>query len=314
MRCFAACGQMWNNGIGGGRMETAQLRTTLDYARCIAAALRGDDAAVAGLLTGAQECRDARVPDEFSAVGLVLWQKLRTGTAPAVRSDLQYILDRHVGVERANREALEAIGQVVDGNGALEGAPPALIGDDSVLLGLYGTLAAFRAVEWVVLVRPAANGTPRQVAAARELPFTLRVGPSQRLEVPLRRWSSDVSAAGRTWRVPTGELFAVLLAARVGDPAALPSPPHWFHLAVALMAWRDSLNVHTVLTLADRLDIGARAQRGLAMVGSLFPELKPSLDLSSFEIPLWERLLAVPGAARRVVRESMAAVAREESE
>jgi hypothetical protein len=295
-------------------MESAQLRTTLDYARGIAAALRGDEAAVAGLLTGAQECRDARVPDEFSGVGLVVWQKLRSGAVPAIRPDLQYILDRHVGVERANREALEAIGQVVDANGGHEGTPPALIGDDSVLLGLYGTLAAFRAVEWVVLVRPAANGTHRQVSAALELPFTLRLGPSQRLEVPLRRWSTNMTAAGRTWRVPIGELFAVLLAARVGDPAALPSPPHWFHLAVALMAWRDSLNVHTVLTLADRLDIGARAQRGLAMVGSLFPELKPSLDLSSFEIPLWERLLAVPVAARRVVRESMTEISREQEE
>jgi len=295
-------------------MESAQLKTSLDYARGIAAALRGDEGAVSNLLAGAQACRDTRVPDEFSGVGLVVWQKLRTGAVPTVRPDLQYILDRHAAVERANREALEAIGQVVDANGALEGAPPALIGDDSVLLGLYGTLAAFRAVEWVVLVRPAANGTHRQPSAALELPFALRVGPSQRLEVPLRRWSANVTAAGRTWRVPTGELFAVLLAARVGDPAALPSPPHWFHLAVALMAWRDSLNVHTVLTLADRLDVGARAQRGLAMVGSLFPELKASLDPSSFEIPLWERLLAVPVAARRVVRESMAEVAREDGE
>jgi hypothetical protein len=294
-------------------MESAQLRTSLDYARGIAAALRGDEEAVAGLLEGAQACRDARVPDEFSGVGLVVWRKLVTGPAPTVRPDLQYILDRHVAIERANREALEAIGQLVDANGTHEGPPPALIGDDSVLLGLYGTLAAFRAAEWVVLVRPAANGD-RQAGAALELPFTLRVGPSQRLEVPLRRWSTGVSAVGRTWRVPTGELFAVLLAARVGDPAALPSPPHWFHLAVTLMAWRDSLNVQTVLTLADRLDVGARVQRGLAMVASLFPEVKAGLDVASFEIPLWERLLAVPVAARRVVRESMVGVGRDDGE
>jgi hypothetical protein len=295
-------------------MESAQLRTSLDYARGIAAALRGDDEAVAGLLEGAQACRDARVPDEFSGVGLVVWRRFVAGAAPAVRPDLQYILDRHVAIERANREALEAIGQLVDANGTHEGPPPALIGDDSVLLGLYGTLAAFRAVEWVVLVRPTANGADRRNGAALELPFTLRVGPSQRLEVPLRRWSTGVSAAGRTWRVPTGELFAVLLAARVGDPAALPSPPHWFHLAVMLMAWRGSLKVQTVLTLADRLDLGARVQRGLAMVASLFPELKAGLDVASFEIPLWERLLAVPVAARRVVRESMVGIAREDGE
>jgi hypothetical protein len=238
-------------------MESTQLRTTLDYARCIAAALRSDDAAASSLLAGAAACRDARVPDEFSGVGLVVWRNHYTGPQPAVRPDLQYILDRHVALEQANRKALEAIGQLVDANGAHQGPPPALIGDESVLLGLYGTLAAFRAVEWVVLVRPTVDGAPRPPTASLESPFTLRVGPSQRLEVPLRRWSTGVSAAGRTWRVPTGELFAVLLAARVGDPAALPSPPHWFHLAVALMAWRDSLNVHTVLTLADRLDVGA---------------------------------------------------------
>jgi len=295
-------------------MESAQLRTSLDYARGIAAALRGDEGAASNLLAGAQACRDARVPDEFSGVGLVVWQKLRTGAAPPLRADLQYILDRHVAVERSNREALEVISQLVDANGTDEGAPPALIGDESVLLGLYGTLAAFRAVEWVVLVRPGTNGTHGQPAVPLDLPFALRVGPSQRLEVPLRRWSARVSAAGCNWRVPAGELFVVLLAARVGDPAALPSPPHWFHLAVAMLAWRESLNIHTVLTLSDRLDLSAKAQRGLAMVGSLFPELKANLDLSSFEIPLWERLLAVPVAARRVVRESMAEVAPEDPE
>ena len=288
-------------------MENEHLRTSLRLARSIAAVLRGDDS-LEELLAAAEHCRDARLPDDFTGVGLVVWKLRRGAAAPPLRADLQYIVDRQAVIERENTEALEAIARLTCGTDE-----PSLIGDGSVLLGLYGTLAAFRAAEWVVLVRQGANGAATS-AARGELPFALRVGPSQRLEVSLARWSTGVTAAGCQWRVPVGELFVVLLAARVGDPAALPSPPHWFHLAVAMLAWRDRLNVNTVLTLADRLDLAAKAQRGLAMVGSLFPELKPGLDLSSFEIPLWERLLAVPVAARRVVRESMAEVARDEGE
>jgi hypothetical protein len=286
-------------------MDNEHLRTSLRLARSIAVVLRGDGEALAGLLSAAELCRDARLPDDFTGVGLVVWQRRRGAGAPPLRADLQYIVDRQAIVERENSEALEAVARLACGT-----EEPALIGDGAVLLGLYGTLAAFRAAEWVVLVRQGANGAAA-AAAEGELPFVLRVGPSQRLEVPLARWSVGVEAAGCRWRVPVGELFVVLLAARVGDPAALPSPPHWFHLAVAMLTWRDRLNVHTVLTLADRLDLAAKAQRGLAMVGSLFPELKPGLDLSSFEIPLWERLLAVPVAARRVARESMSDAARE---
>jgi len=289
-------------------MENEHLRTSLRLARSIAVVLRGNGEALDELLGAAELCRDARLPDDFTGVGLVVWQQRRGAGAPPLRADLQYIVDRQATVERENAEALEAIARLACGT-----EEPALIGDGAVLLGLYGTLAAFRAAEWVVLVRQGANGAAA-AAAGGDLPFVLRVGPSQRLEVPLARWSAGVEAAGCRWRVPVDELFVVLLAARVGDPAALPSPPHWFHLAVAMLAWRDRLNVHTVLTLADRLDLAAKAQRGLAMVGSLFPELKPGLDLSSFEIPLWERLLAVPVAARRVVRESMAEVVRGEGE
>ena len=289
-------------------MENEHLQTSLRLARSIAVVLRGNGEALDELLGAAELCRDARLPDDFTGVGLVVWRQRRGAGAPPLRADLQYIVDRQATVERENAEALEAIARLACGT-----EEPALIGDGAVLLGLYGTLAAFRAAEWVVLVRQGANGAAA-AAAGGDLPFVLRVGPSQRLEVPLARWSAGVEAAGCRWRVPVDELFVVLLAARVGDPAALPSPPHWFHLAVAMLAWRDRLNVHTVLTLADRLDLAAKAQRGLAMVGSLFPELKPGLDLSSFEIPLWERLLAVPVAARRVVRESMAEVVRGEGE
>jgi len=289
-------------------MDNEHLQTSLRLARSIAVVLRGNGEALDELLGAAELCRDARLPDDFTGVGLVVWRQRRGAGAPPLRADLQYIVDRQATVERENAEALEAIARLACGT-----EEPALIGDGAVLLGLYGTLAAFRAAEWVVLVRQGANGAAA-AAAGGDLPFVLRVGPSQRLEVPLARWSAGVEAAGCRWRVPVDELFVVLLAARVGDPAALPSPPHWFHLAVAMLAWRDRLNVHTVLTLADRLDLAAKAQRGLAMVGSLFPELKPGLDLSSFEIPLWERLLAVPVAARRVVRESMAEVVRGEGE
>ena len=289
-------------------MDNEHLQTSLRLARSIAVVLRGNGEALDELLGAAELCRDARLPDDFTGVGLVVWRQRRGAGAPPLRADLQYIVDRQATFERENAEALEAIARLACGT-----EEPALIGDGAVLLGLYGTLAAFRAAEWVVLVRQGANGAAA-AAAGGDLPFVLRVGPSQRLEVPLARWSAGVEAAGCRWRVPVDELFVVLLAARVGDPAALPSPPHWFHLAVAMLAWRDRLNVHTVLTLADRLDLAAKAQRGLAMVGSLFPELKPGLDLSSFEIPLWERLLAVPVAARRVVRESMAEVVRGEGE
>src|SRR5881397_2183628 len=97
-----------------------------------------------------------------------------------------------------------------------------------------------------------------------------------------------------------GEQLAVTLAGRVGNPRVSPAPPLWPLLALLLLGWRDRLSAERVMERAARLGMENEVERGLAIVAYLFPELQEWTADIPFRMPLWERTLAVPLAARKL--------------
>ena len=292
-----------------GSMNSEQTQSVVHLARLIAGAIRRGDTVGDRLVEACLRCRDGRAPDHFTSVGLDMWHMIAApgpGVIGGLRSDLRYLLEHHVEIGRTNLETFREVSSYLGGNGAVS-QQPVLLGDAAVLLSLYGTLAAFEASLWVVALQGADGRLMRSGTAAvlSAGPFDLRVCSAGRLEEPLKHFSRSEEVDGTEWRVPTGELMAVLLAARVGDPEALPSPPMWFHLAVAIMGWKEYLDFDEMLELADDLELSCHVHRGLAITAKLFPEVRAMVPIRKLDIPTWERLLALPLATRRVVRESM---------
>ena len=101
------------------------------------------------------------------------------------------------------------------------------------------------------------------------------------------------------------------LARRVGDPRVSPVPPLWPVLALLLLAWRQVFSAERIMRQATELGAENEVLRGLAIIAYLFPELEYWLGTIRSRIPPWERTLAVPLAARKlVVLENMESVRR----
>ncbi len=104
-----------------------------------------------------------------------------------------------------------------------------------------------------------------------------------------------------SWRKPKPPLLITLFSARVGDPFASPVPPVWAHLGLALLVWRDEVDKSAVVEIGKRLGQWEKVATGLAIMAHLFPELVDWVRGESSDIPNWERKLAVPLAARKLV-------------
>ena len=91
-----------------------------------------------------------------------------------------------------------------------------------------------------------------------------------------------------------------ILASRMRNQIA-PVPPLWPLLALLLFGWRDTISAQAVMARAADIGLTEETQRGLVIVTYLFPELQSWLAGVPLRIPLWERSLAVPFAARKLV-------------
>jgi serine/threonine protein phosphatase PrpC len=124
----------------------------------------------------------------------------------------------------------------------------------------------------------------------------------------------NAEAAGfpRTYHMPataqeyalfrTGEQLAVTLAARVGNPHVSPIPPLWPLLGVLLLGWRHAIPAKRVMQTAAEYRNREHVERGLAIVAYLFPELEGWLADVQLKIPHWEKAIAVPLAARKLIQ------------
>jgi hypothetical protein len=95
--------------------------------------------------------------------------------------------------------------------------------------------------------------------------------------------------------------LAAMLAGRVGNPRVPPKPPAWPLLALVLLEWRESIAAEGVIESSIKLGEEDEVHRGLVIAAHLFPEFNPWLSGVTLKIPLWERTLSVPLAARRLV-------------
>jgi len=101
--------------------------------------------------------------------------------------------------------------------------------------------------------------------------------------------------------VDSVEHFVATLAGRVGNPRIAPMPPVWPLLALVLLSWSPAISAEHVMIRATEMNAKEETERGLAIVVHLFPELEGWLSGIPLKIPRWERALAVPLAARRLV-------------
>jgi hypothetical protein len=98
-----------------------------------------------------------------------------------------------------------------------------------------------------------------------------------------------------------GEDLAAALSCRIGNPRVPPTPPLWPLLGILLLGWGNAISVTRVMQQSSLAGMEYEAQRGLLIVGYLFPELKAWLARLPLKMPQWERILAVPLAARKLV-------------
>ena len=96
--------------------------------------------------------------------------------------------------------------------------------------------------------------------------------------------------------------IVAILAGRIGNPRISPKPPLWPLLALVLLGWGATTSVARVMRRSTDLHIEEEAYRGLAITVHLFPELAEWVAAARERIPFWERVLAVPLAARKLVR------------
>jgi hypothetical protein len=296
-------------------MSATPATLALEQVRHAARVVRGGASVAGEVVERCTDCWCAGLAEAFVTPGLAVAREAlgaaeferRTDGAPG--SELAGRLDAIAQENVRNLKRLAAI--LNDGDGARP-QPAVLLGDAAVLLALYRSLAAFPARLWVVAP---AGGTRRSTRSATVAVMSGTASDFSfagigRLAGPLRQYSATVEAGGRSWRVPTRELLVVLLAARVGDPESSPIPPQWPHLATALLASRDALDHEVVLELAAELNLAPKVHRGLAAARQLVPELGGQFSDGRLEIPWWERTIALPIAARRLLKESLVAERR----
>ena len=133
----------------------------------------------------------------------------------------------------------------------------------------------------------------------------VQFGRLGRLESVGGRYLEEVEVGQFTFRVPTGALLVVLLAARVGEPEASLESPTWAHLMVALTALGSQFELEATLDLARQLGCEERVHRGFAIVRLYCEDIAKLIPSKSLTIPLWERM-ALRIAASRMLREAVA--------
>jgi hypothetical protein len=97
------------------------------------------------------------------------------------------------------------------------------------------------------------------------------------------------------------EQLITALAGRVGNAQVGPTPAVWPILALALLEWRNTISANDIVAHAASTGQREQTQRGLLIASFLFPELQGWVAGVQMEVPLWERLFAVPLAARKLV-------------
>lgn len=286
----------------------SRLSALLELVRWMGRGLRGDGSSPLRLMELCMTCVDLGVPMEHVSAGLAVLERVAGefgfGT-DTLGATLPSAMAYRRELEETNRGRLAAVAEVARELGPQE-RPPLLLGDFSSLLEVFGSLGAHPSR--VVILGVAGSGG-REESVTRRLmsaaPSEVSVAPEGRLAGVAGRYSRVESLGDADFRLPTGPLLVVLLAARLGDPMANPASPAWLQLAVALKAWRDGLDIGEVLALAGEVGLEGPVHHGLAIVSSIFPEFGRLVPVKELNLSAMERRVAVPLAARKVVAYSL---------
>jgi hypothetical protein len=271
--------------------------------------LRFDYAAGRGLLEACYSATGAGVPEDFLTASLCVLESAAEhigASASSVRADFSALFDRQSEIARDNLSKLQSVENRL-AEVKLRPEDVLLLGDPAVLLGLYRSLGAFAAQTWAVGIPGLSTSTEESVTeqAIRGMPFEVRFGWMGALEGRVEANSRLATVGEARWRVPTRDLLIVVLAARVGEPEASPASGTWAQLSAALKGMQDDLRVDEMLTMADELALTERAHRGLAIVTSVFPELRKIIPVRRLKVPAWERV-AFRVAGSRLVKTAVA--------
>jgi len=270
-------------------LSPAQAEIVVDLIRKNARMLRRERCKPLRLINSLIWSREAHVPDRFllpfssSLSRIVEESRFDRSALPSAVGSL-FMRNRRCGAE--NLAALKAFGAKIlkEFGAATEDA--VLTGDGAALAGLYQDPGALPAVDLEALLR---DGTCANGNQPREL------GP------PADDWSEKIQFGSARWRKPRPALLITLFAAHVGDASNSPAPPVWPHLGLALLVWKDRVGIKEILDMGKKLKQPAEVERGLAIAAHIFPELAGWIGTQKLAIPRWERRLAIPLAARRIV-------------
>ncbi len=238
-------------------MRFDRVSALLELVRWQGRGLRGDPSTIRGLLESCYVALEVGLPDDFILSGVCILEKAseRIGaTADSIKADFPRICEYGREVERLNDEALRQIAARLEDLG-LATTDALLLGDPAVLLGLFGSTCAFRGHSWAVGVPSRALNLDDSITehAVMGLPFEVAFGRLNRLERLMEEHGEIIELKGVRWRAASPELLVCFMAARVGEPAASPISNTWAHLAAALKAHRDTLELDAVLEIAADL-------------------------------------------------------------
>jgi hypothetical protein len=199
---------------------------------------------------------------------------------------IEALLEKNRLCAARNLQQLEAFGERIRSEAGLRTDQALLAGEAAALIALYRDPGAFLVGEWMALLTDGTclNGTR-----------------PKHFQPPPLNWASPVEFGGQTWLIPAPALLVAMLAVHVGDPANSPDPPVWLHLGLAILVWKETVSARAVAELGEVLGHGDQVDRGLAIIAHLFPELLDWVGAESGRIPNWEKKLAIPLAARRIV-------------
>jgi hypothetical protein len=289
-------------------MQT-QTDTVLRTVELMARTMAGSEAANGQLVDAIYECLAVEAPEFFVTSGLTVNHEFvcEHGCASPEECLLPGPAKTREEIRQVNTETLGYVREHLVARGHANGKPALLLGDGAVLLGLYGCLGAFEGSLWIAGIHGEAKNGERSVTlqSLTAAPAEVRVAPCGKICDLLKTHTKEVEAAGQIWRVPVGELQVVLLAARVGDPESSPLPPFWVHLALALGRYKGKISWDEVHRVAQHLNLEEQVARGLAVEQRLMPWVLKGQFVKPNGLPLWERALAVPLAAKRLLREAV---------
>jgi hypothetical protein len=271
-------------------LNSIQREIVMDLIRRNSRMIRRDKSHLISRINALVEAGEAAVPDQF----LLPFSSSLQKALEASRFDQSQLpssvislfnKNRHCGTE--NLASLEKFCTRVRGEFGASTEKAVLSGDGAALSGLYQDPGAYRGAHWAAVL-------PDGTCANGDKPKSYRP--------PGNEWSDPIGFGNAVWRRPKPVLLIALLAGHVGDPTISPDRPMWPHLGLAALVYKDRVTANQVLELAGELANRKEAERGLAIVSHIFPELCQWLYSANLVIPNWERKFALSFAAHKLVK------------